>query len=242
MTCEEIRTLIENGGKTGEFWSDSGFAVHLRSCAKCSQLVEGRQSLGKNLRLVRESVSPVPESLDAAILAGYRRFMAEREATSGPHVRKAHWPLQLGWAVVVALVLIASAIAFYSARKPTRTVAAPPPPSSTAAAVMPQKAAAHPQIRPARRTVSPVRKHAEGSGVPPATNTAASIPAYFRGLMYCDPLSCEGAMNVIRVQLPSSLLARPASAFPQTSGPVNADVLIGPDVIARGIRIEEREF
>jgi hypothetical protein len=55
-------------------------------------------------------------------------------------------------------------------------------------------------------------------------------------------LSCDGAMDLIRVQLPSSLLARPASAFRQTSGPVNADVLIGPDGIARGIRIEEPEF
>jgi len=49
-------------------------------------------------------------------------------------------------------------------------------------------------------------------------------------------------MDMIRVQLPSSLLARPASAFRQTGGPVNADVLIGADGIARGIRIEERDF
>ena len=239
MTCEEIRTRVEQGRKMREFCSDSLFVAHLRSCAECSQFVEERQSLGKNLQLVRESVSPVPESLDAAVLAGYRRFMAERKATSGAHVRKANFPLRWRWGAVAALVLIASAIAFYFTRKPVRTVAAPPAPSSTAAAVIPQKAPAQPQIRPARRTVSAARKHAEGPAVPPATRIVASIPDDFRGLMYCDPLSCDGGMDMIRVQLPSTLLARPASAFRQTSGPVNADVLIGADGIARGIRIEE---
>lgn len=236
MTCEEIRTHMEQGRKTREFCSDSPFVAHLRSCAECSQFVEERQSLGKNLQLVRESMSAVPEALDAAVLAAYRRFMAEREAMSRAQVRKAYFPLRLRWGAVAALVLIASAIAFYSTGKPTRTMAAPPAPSSKAAAVMPQKAAAHPQIRPVRRTVSPAPR------VPPSTRTVASIPDDFRSLMYCDPLSCDGVMDMIRVQLPSSLLARPASTFRQTSRPVNADVLIGADGIARGIRIDEREF
>jgi hypothetical protein len=241
MTCEEIRTQMENGGKTREFWSDARFAAHLRSCAGCSQFVEQRQSLRKSLELVRESVGPVPRSLDGAVLAGYRRFMAEQQTTLRAQVRKANLPLR--WGAVAALVVIASAIAFYSARKPGRTVAAPSsaPPSSTAAAVMPQKAAAPPEIRPARHKLSPVPKHPVPD-VPAATRAVASIPDDFQGLMYCDRLSCDGAMDLIRVQLPSSLLARPASAFRQTSGPVNADVLIGPDGIARGIRIEEPEF
>ena len=244
MTCEEIRTHIENGPKPQEFWSASGFAAHLRSCAECSQFVEQRQSLQKNLELVRESVSPVPESVEAAVLAGYRRFLAEGEAAPRAQVHKAYFSLLFGWGAVTALVLIATAIAFYPARKPTRTMADPSsrPPSLTAAAVMPRKAVAPPQIRPVRHTVSAARKHSPPSEVPSATASVASIPDDFRGLMYCDPLSCNGAMDIIRVQLPSSLLARPASAFHPTVGPVNADVLIGPDGIARGIRIEEREF
>ena len=243
MNCDQIRAHIEYGRKPREFWSDSGFAAHLRSCAGCSQFVDERQSLGKNLQLLRESVSPVPESLDVAVLARYRRFRAEGEAMSGAQVRKAYGPLRFGWAAVAALVLIASAIALYSTRKPARTVAAPPaPPSSRAAAVMPRKAAARPQILPARRRVWPVRKRLARSAVSPPTRRLAPSPDDFRGLMYCDPLSCDGGMDMIRVQLPSSLLARPASAFRQTGGPVNADVLIGADGIARGIRIEERDF
>ena len=57
--------------------------------------------------------------------------------------------------------------------------------------------------------------------------------------MYCDELSCVGAMEMIRVQLPSSRVAglTPASTLP--NGVIFADVLVGPDGIARSIRIEE---
>jgi hypothetical protein len=55
--------------------------------------------------------------------------------------------------------------------------------------------------------------------------------------MYCDELSCGGAMDVIRVQLPASTAAlAPALS---SGGPVFADVLVGSDGIARGIRVVE---
>jgi hypothetical protein len=57
--------------------------------------------------------------------------------------------------------------------------------------------------------------------------------------MFCDELSCVGDMDVVRVQLPSAVVPRRASALPQPTGFVNADVLVGPDGIARGIRVEE---
>jgi len=54
--------------------------------------------------------------------------------------------------------------------------------------------------------------------------------------MYCDALSCGGAMQLIRVQLPSSAAAfEPAAATPY--GTIYADVLVGSDGIARGIRV-----
>ena len=54
--------------------------------------------------------------------------------------------------------------------------------------------------------------------------------------MYCDELSCDGGMEVVRVQLPSL----PAGLMPvPTAGNrvVTADVLVGADGFARGIRI-----
>jgi hypothetical protein len=56
--------------------------------------------------------------------------------------------------------------------------------------------------------------------------------------MYCDQLSCAEAMEVIRVQLPTSIAGLTPGSTP-TDGMVFADVLVGPDGIARGIRIVE---
>lgn len=245
MTCEEIRAHIENGDQTAEveFWSDSRVTSHVAACAECNQFVQERQSIRKSLQLLRESVGSVPGSLDAAVLADYRRAVAERRAKPKKHQWKAYVPLSLRWGAVAALLLIATTIALYSTRKPHKTIAVPPAqPASPTAAVITQTQASPPPIRPVRHAVAPVRKHSASPGMHPATRTVASIPGDFRGLIYCDELSCNGAMDVIRVQLPSSVLARPTSAFRPISGSVNADVLIGPDGIARGIRIEEREF
>lgn len=241
MICEDIRKHIEDATKATELAPDSGVAAHIASCAECRQFVQERQSLGKSLQFVRESMGQVSESLDAAVLAGYRRFIAEREAIPRGHMRKAYFPLLLRWGAVAVLVMLASGIAWYSTRKPTHANVIPPTqPASTVAALVPQAASAA-QVRPVKRLVSPARKHSARSDVHRAS-TVASIPDDFRGLMYCDQLSCSGAMDVIRVQLPPSAIARPTSLFRQTGGPVNADVLIGADGIARGIRIEGREF
>jgi hypothetical protein len=54
--------------------------------------------------------------------------------------------------------------------------------------------------------------------------------------MYCDVLSCAGAFEVIRMELPAASANRDPTAQ-QGSGIVLADVLVGSDGIARAIRI-----
>jgi hypothetical protein len=68
------------------------------------------------------------------------------------------------------------------------------------------------------------------------TEDTASLPAGFTGLMYCDELSCGGEMQVVRMELPM-LSASIGSGYAGSNGLVLADVLVGPDGVARGIRI-----
>src|SRR5262249_42904456 len=84
-----------------------------------------------------------------------------------------------------------------------------------------------------KRTLHPVDRLATAS---PHADTP--LPEEFHSLMYCDELSCAGAMEMIRVQLPSAMVARPAGLM-QSGDAVYADVLVGADGIARGIRIVE---
>jgi hypothetical protein len=74
------------------------------------------------------------------------------------------------------------------------------------------------------------------SGVVSPNRLDDSVPEGFRSLMYCDELSCNGGMEVVRVQLPSPAAGfMPASASGNRA--VSADVLVGADGFARGIRI-----
>jgi hypothetical protein len=65
---------------------------------------------------------------------------------------------------------------------------------------------------------------------------SSSLTADFRSLMFCDAISCDGNMEVVRIQLPSSVMPLSAAAQPRAT---SADVLIGEDGVARAIRIVE---
>ena len=89
----------------------------------------------------------------------------------------------------------------------------------------------------ADRVIRPVREP-----VTQAMQTVAEIdenlPAKFQSLMYCDQISCPGAMEVIRMQFPPPLLGL-APRSGAANGLISADVLVGQDGIARGIRVIE---
>ena len=55
-------------------------------------------------------------------------------------------------------------------------------------------------------------------------------------LMYCDQISCSGALDIIRMQLPASPVAGDSTSAP-AQDVVLADVLVGSDGVARAIRI-----
>jgi HAMP domain-containing protein len=87
-----------------------------------------------------------------------------------------------------------------------------------------------------RRNETKSRPQFAGSKEQSAAVANSSFSAGFQNLMYCDALSCSGAMEVIRMQLPVAAMNRDP-ALQQRNGIVLADVLIGSDGIARAIRI-----
>ncbi|MGB9228528.1 MAG: hypothetical protein WCC24_02235 [Terracidiphilus sp.] len=234
MTCEELHVYFEELPHL-----EAEFPVateHLVHCAECAQFVEAQRGLGADLRLMRKSVPRLPASLDAAVLADYRRQVTAGElpARSSTHGRRGH--LILSWSAAAAAIMLVAALLFFSERKAVtgvdRTHTANlstglQPVADHDTAVIPQTAN-HREAHPVRR------KHR----APSIAMLEKPASAGFRSLMYCDALSCGGAMEVIRVELPSSAIALAGTAR-SANGPVLADVIVGPDGIARGIRIVE---
>lgn len=247
MTCDELHSYFQHRrGLQSELGRDSADAArHLAACRKCSSIVEEEKNLQKDLRIIRESADLVPESLDAAVLAGYRRLMNELQPAVTPSPRrKANSVAVFAWRIAVAAVMVGAAILFFSARRPVpnsvsgQSVQREVPPSQATHAPLARSSEVHPVH--AQRPAGHRRTAVGGEQGVFSSEEALGLPSdFFRGLMYCDPLSCAGTMDMIRVQLPSSVVATPQAVLTRTNDLVTADVLVGPDGIARGIRIEE---
>jgi hypothetical protein len=257
MTCQELRLHFEDLKRmsAGPPPDSAELAAHTAICAACSRFIEEQAELSGGLRVLRESAPEISASLDKSVLANYDVFAAKRVnvARLAPR-RRITLIAAFEWtAAVVAAIVIAGVglRLFFPAEEisttPDRVTTqqlqpAPKSPSSPESKVeLSNTSGPHPPaIAKAKRkpavTQSRARDLAE-TQAPDIRSTAADpVAAGFQSLMYCDVLSCGGPMEMIRVQLPPSAVSL-APAWTRTDGVVYADVLVGPDGIARGIRI-----
>ena len=69
-----------------------------------------------------------------------------------------------------------------------------------------------------------------------AGQAASSTWPGYSNLMYCDPLVCSGPMQVVHIKVPVEQV-RPSVGQTEGKSFVNADVVVGPDGVARAIRV-----
>jgi len=233
MTCHELRLYFEDPLRMdAEFPRE---AEHLAHCTECARFVEARHELGTGLRLVCESAPEPSAALEAVVLANYRRRIIGNPPLVRSRTRR--WVV-CSTAAAAAMLALAAVLLHHPARRletsnltmesAQRPMAQPGTSEKSANRVPWTNAASSPKTR------LHSARQARRAPQPAATKSPASED--FRSLMYCDALSCGGAMQLIRVQLPSSAAAfEPAAA--SSDGAIYADVLVGSDGIARGIRV-----
>jgi len=211
---------------------------------ECARVSEEQDPLQASFDLVREGTPAVPPSLDQKVLARYREHI---RSLAEPQVRKptatarrlARWTL--AWTAAAAFALaIACWEAWFTRAPEAPRAAAPVPaasqPSTRVSASRTQAAESKPRAQTTRARPLAAR---QDEGRPARTaRDGVVLPTGFRGLMYCDELSCAGSMDVIRVELPAAAWGIPLKASPGNAA-VEADVLVGPDGVARAIRVVE---
>jgi hypothetical protein len=74
---------------------------------------------------------------------------------------------------------------------------------------------------------------AQANGV--AQSASSTWPGY-SNLMYCDPVVCSGPMQVVHIKVPVGQ-GKPNAGPGESKGFVNAEVVVGPDGVARAIRV-----
>jgi hypothetical protein len=244
MTCVETRAYFENVAFENDQCCDHSAEVaeHVRTCADCNRFIGERSELNRRLSLVRDAAPQISSTLDSAVLANFRG-RTERLIVSNPTQLpipvsrpSALW---LGAFAAVVLGAVVLAVTYRRATPHGGAVRAPRP-------VMVSQSTHAVSAPPAPKEVAPVGRippshHAKRMASAPVAALAVqhdSFPAGFASLMYCDQLSCGEPMEIIRMQLPTSIAGHP-SAWPRRDSAVYADVLIGSDGVARGIRMVE---
>ena len=233
MTCQELRLFFED-----PLPPDAEFRVeseHLANCSECARFVDTQRQLRSGLRRLRDAVPQFPEKLDAAVLTNYRRDVANRPSNVNAAAARRRIAI-LGLSGAAAAIVLMAVLPFLVRPSGTSQVSREHRPASTAVS---QSIAGNPTAKlsvPAEIGSSHRARHRHSAA--PVVAREISPSPDFRSLMYCDELSCGGVMELIRVQLPSGGVV-PGSASTAAGGTVIADVLVGPDGIARGIRIVE---
>jgi hypothetical protein len=242
MNCRELQSSFEERGwREALVQADKDISEHLRRCAACSCWLESRRRVWLNLDLLRQSVPSVPASLDTNVLAAYREWTGERDLDSRTGRKWLMAPaLRFGLAASAAIFV---AVLIVALRKPPVSVKSQWPgkvPSAPAQRPDPDIAARVPKkpvLAAKNRVSNPRVRMQEQTVIKNAGRPEIRVPDGFRSLMYCDELICDGGMELVRVQLSPGAGGLVAAA---TSGGrvVSAEVLVGADGIARGIRIE----
>src|SRR5215469_17683708 len=113
MTCKDFRDDLKPRADTSaKVLSESReMAEHARACPESSGSVRDEQLLEKHLDLVRAAVPEVPPSLDSAVLANYRRYLAERPAA----IDHGRWRVRLENALPWTAALAFAAMVAYLA-------------------------------------------------------------------------------------------------------------------------------
>ena len=232
MNCEEFRSYTSDRNALGE----RAAIEHLETCAPCRALSYSQAEVGRYLSVVRDSVPDVPTAMDAAVMSAYRREM-ERQVKGS----RRHWkvPTRIAWTTLAAGLVIGTVLLMaHRGREvpaiPTAVKTAPMTPVPKDPEAVVKKAAASPKTTTARAKAQTSRVRPKAVAPAVATNDAAD--SGFQNLMYCDQLSCSGAMQVIRIQVPASAVER-VPAWRPANGLVQADVVVGSDGVARAIRI-----
>ncbi len=92
---------------------------------------------------------------------------------------------------------------------------------------------------PAQSSAAPVMHLASSGAVGGAASVAQSASSTWPGysnLMYCDPVVCSGPMEVVHIKVPAGQV-KPNLGSTEGNGFVNAEVVVGPDGVARAIRV-----
>jgi hypothetical protein len=262
MNCQDFELLYRKSpGASGRGLSQSA-RDHVNECGVCARQLHDEETLTSCLsELAAEMKSlKAPETLAARVLLAYRRelgapVVSPARAVVPPFRQIGRRPLWIAAAVVVLLLVLGSVGLRLRERHTTRSTLAHAEAAArdetAAAGATPESAEARATkelqvaTRPgAHRRLRTYRNSARVERLEPladpaaTTSTESEVATRFIAVGYSGPLNPQDTGQVVRVELPrSAMLSMGWPVNMDRYGElVKADVLLGPDGLARAIR------
>jgi hypothetical protein len=219
MSCHRWREVIEELARDQLLDAEvrRQALAHCLACAECSARLKQARALTAGLRaLAAESAAEAPPRLEGALRAAFR--------TPRPVAR----PLRKGgvWLAAAAAVVAIIGVAVWQGRRPS------PVPAPQQVAVTPALAEAPPKLPPAP---PPARR---ASQLPARRAPRPEIATDFLPLAYVSDARELEQGSLVRVRLPRTAMASVGLPVNEElrSEPVQADIWLGQDGVARAIR------
>ncbi len=256
MTCREFTKKVE-GFTLAELnrADDVELLSHERECVACAGWFQQRHALAGAMQALRSSTATMqaPVDVECEVLRAFRQSSAVAPVSAlgkppQPLVFRLSRFFEWGaYAAVAAALAISIGLGLWflqhSGKTPTQS--AQPQATKTEQPIEPKVVQPDPVRQSAdvqtpssgRNNLHSIAKAATAAQSKPAVSSASlTLTAQAQGytpLMLCDPLSCSGDEQVVRMELP-------ASAADGSAGSQMADVVVGDDGLVRAIRIVQQ--
>jgi hypothetical protein len=246
MTCREFTRKIEGLGLTElDCVANAELLSHENACSSCAALLQQRRALAGAMQVLRSRTAAMgaPSLVEQNVRRAFRQSSTVQPASALRNLpqpmgfRLSHFFGWRAYAAAAAVLAISLGLGLWfaqhsdkAAQKPTAKIEQPAQPSVGQAEDTPQL--------PVQASASNSNKLNSGTNAAvsqrPAVATASLVQSEqaqgYTPLMLCDPISCSGDEEVVRMELP-------ASATDGSTGSQMADVIVGDDGLVRAIRI-----
>jgi len=254
MTCREF----EHRAAALTLWElsqaqDQQILDHAGECQKCAAWLQQQRMLAATMQTLqaRTAACAAGPDVERALLRVIRQGASQ---SVQPEMAHRFTPIAMrlsrffevgayvavGAAIVVALFLGVRLLEERSISVSVKSQVTHPSVSVPSVVADNSESQPHPQLRAVSRSNvnrPPTRRVQSASkpGPDTAEPSQASQDTDYVALMFCDPLSCSGDAQVVRMELPSPGMA--ASGGQQDAQMRIADVVVGYDGVVRAVRI-----
>jgi len=245
MTCREFISKVEGLTLAELSSADAELLTHQGGCASCGALLREKHALAGAMRVLRSSTNTLeaPAVVEQNVLRAFRHSAAVHP-TATRRVPVLRWSDLLGWkgyAAAAAVVAICLGLGLWFAQRSEKTSQQPTARTEQPAPPKVNQTEDSPQLPVQASTSNAIKSNSgtsaaasQGASVTTASLTQSEQAQGYTPLMLCDPISCSGDAEVVRMELP-------ATAADGSAGTQMADVIVGDDGLVRAIRIVQQQ-